>query len=519
MTTLLTSDAAHVIVPWRPDLASLVPHAREFDYRGQRMMVLPNGRDEARVARNLGLHFPSPILTRYGWMGSKPWDIQRTTAAMLAENERAYVLSTMGTGKTRSVLYAADYLLSTGQARRVLVVAPLSTLTPVWEAECFALMMKRTVRVLYGDRAKRLKLLKEPADIYIVNHHGLALLQHELVAKGFDVVVIDEIAAFRNKSTRLWKSADAVVNAPTVKWAWGLTGSPTPQSPVDAWAQVRLLTPNRTVRSKTSFQDLTMRKVSAFRWVPRPEANDIVFAAMQPSVRFTLDDVMELPPTIYVDRQVTLDQQAQQAYSLLISKMRILTQHGKSITAANEGVLQSKLLQVACGFIYTDDKNVYQLPATARLQALDETIAETDRKVIVFVPFLHALSGVADHLRAQGHNVGVVHGGTSRTVRDRIFTNFQNHASPRILVAHPQCMAHGLTLTSANCIIWYSPTSSLEIYEQANARIVRPGQKAKTLIVHLSGTMVEKLVYQRLKQKARMQGLLLKLFDQQELEF
>jgi SNF2 family DNA or RNA helicase len=418
----------------------------------------------------------------------------------------------MGTGKTRAVLFAADWLLRTGQAKRVLVVAPLSTLTLVWETEVFRMMMRRKTRVLYGSREKRLAILAEGCEICIVNHHGVRVIENELAKAGFDIVVIDELATFRNKSTELWKSVSTVVNARSTKFAWGLTGSPTPNLPTDAWAQCALLTPGRVPRTMGAFKAQTMLRVSQFRWTPKKEANDMVFAAMQPSVRYTLDDVMELPPTSYVDREVVLDPQAQKAYDMLTAKLRTMTNDGRSITAVNEGVLHTKLLQVAAGFIYTDDRTVYALPNKARLAALDEVIAETDRKVIVFVPFLHALAGVADHLRGKGHNVGVVHGGTPRGQRDTIFNNFQNGPFPRVVVAHPQCMAHGLTLTAANTTIWYSPTHSLETYEQANARTARPGQTAKTVVAHLFGTKIEKHVYRRLRDKAKMQGLLLELF-------
>lgn len=518
-TTFITANGAHVVVPWHAGLAGAVPHAREFKYQDARMLLLPNAADEARVARNLGIAIPPPILSRYDWCGSEPWNIQRVTAALLSESPRAYVLNELGTGKTRAVLFAADYLLRTRQARRMLVVCPLSTLTPVWEREIFQLMLKYKVRVLYGSREKRLKLLGEGSSVCITNHHGLAVLGNHAVTAGFDIVVLDELAVYRNKQTDLWQAAHAVVNAPTVKFAWGLTGSPTPNAPTDAWAQVRMLTPARTTRTFTQFRDQTMQRVSSFRWVPRPDANQMVQAAMSPSVRYTRNDVMELPDCSYVDRAVLLDADASKAYQIMFRKARLLMQTGESVTALNEGIVQSKLLQISCGFLYTDKKTVYALPTKGRLDALDEVLAETERKVIVLVPFLHALTGVATHLRAKGHDIAVVHGGTARGARDKIFTSFQVGPSPRLILAHPQTLAHGLTLTEANTIIWYSPTVSQDVYSQANARINRPGQLHKTLIVHMIGTAVERATYARLRAKARMEGCLLDLFRQQEVKF
>jgi len=296
---------------------------------------------------------------------------------------------------------------------------------------------------------------------------------------------------------------------------WGLTGSPTPKAPTDAWAQIKLLTPGNTTRSFTRFRDLTMQQITQFRWVRKPGAKDLIHQQMQPSVRFSLNDVTELPVTTYRSYRIDLEPLAAQAYKLMLDKLRMMTEKG-TITAANEGILQSKLLQVACGFIYTDDKGVLRLPVQTRLDALLGIVESTQRKFIVFVPFVHALEGVAEHLIKAGEDIAVVHGGTPVGHRNKVFRGFQENESPRGIVAHPGCMAHGLTLTAANTIIWYSPTNSFETYEQANARIVRPGQTSRTLIAHLVGTSVERAVYSRLQDRKSFQGLLLDLFHRQD---
>jgi SNF2 family DNA or RNA helicase len=519
----MSSDNNHIALPYNEALSNLIPHAKEFTWQGNRMMLIPNRHDEAKIARNLGIPVPAPILTRYDWRGMKPWDVQKTTAAMLTESTRAYVLSSFGCGKTRAAIWAADYLLQQRDAKRVLIVAPLSTLNPVWEAELFRVLPTARVKVLHGPRAKRLELLSQDAEWYVINHHGLPLLHAELAAKQFDIVIIDELATFRNRSTQLWKAAAAVVSPfgvkGGIKYAWGMTGSPTPQAPTDAWAQVRLLTPDRTVRTLTRFKDDTMMQVSTFRWVPRADATSIVHQAMSPSVRFTLEDVQELPPTSYIDRKIILDPPVAKAYKHMFDKMVLMTNKGESITASNEGVLQNKLMQIACGYVYTDDKTVFAMPNKSRLDALLELVSETDRKVIVFVPYIHALQGIADALKKSGESVEIVYGATAKGARDRIFRAFQESVEPRIIVAHPQCMSHGLSLVAANTIIWYAPVQSLETYEQANARIARPGQKHKTMIAHLVGTSVERAVYARLKERSRLQGLLLELFHAQHLEY
>jgi len=514
----VTADTAHIVVPWNQALANVIPHAKEFDYQGQRMLLVPNKHEEAKVARNLGIQIPAPILTRYDWPGTRrPWDTQKTTAALLTESSRAYVLNEFGTGKTASVIWSTDYLRKHAGMGRVLIVAPLSTLSPVWEVELFRLVPQARVRVLHGDKKTRLARLAEDADYYIINHHGLTLLRDHLVARKFDIVVFDELAVLRNRQTHLWKAANAVVQS-GVKHAWGLTGSPTPKSPVDAWAQVRLLTPDRVPASMVRFRDRTMRQITQFKWVKMPDAQEIVHEAMQPSVRFSLSDVMELPETIYQTRTVELETEAKFAYRKLFEKMAHLTNNGESVTAVNEGVLQNKLLQVSLGYIYTDKRGIYRLPNDTRLDAIREVVEGTTRKVIVFVPYLHALESIAHHLR-QFTSVAVVQGDTPVGQRNKIFRAFMEQEVPQCIVAHPGCMSHGLTLTSANTIVWAGPINNFEIYEQANARIIRPGQTSKTLVVHIVGTPVEKLAYKRLSERGMFQGMLLELFRQQELEF
>ena len=142
--SFITADGANICTPFRPDLATLIPHSRVLEHNGAKLLVIPNGHEEARLARNLGVAIPSPILTRYDWCGLKgsraPWEIQKTTAALLTESPRVYVLSTMGTGKSRAALFASDFLIKRGRAKKILVSAPLSTLTPVWEDELFGAM-------------------------------------------------------------------------------------------------------------------------------------------------------------------------------------------------------------------------------------------------------------------------------------------------------------------------------------------------------------------------------------------
>jgi SNF2 family DNA or RNA helicase len=176
----------------------------------------------------------------------------------------------------------------------------------------------------------------------------------------------------------------------------------------------------------------------------------------------------------------------------------------------NEAVKMQKLVQIACGVVYGADREEVVLPNDPRVDVVKEVIEEAGTKVIVFVPFKAVLNRVAAQL-AEEFPVAKISGETPKHERDDIFHHFQKSAEPRVLVAQPAAMSHGLTLTAASTVIWYAPVTSHEIYLQANARITRPGQKQHQLIVNIEATEVERRIYKRLKTKSSMQGLLLDL--------
>lgn len=511
-TILVSPRHRALIVPWHNGAAQLIGHAKPLVTPQGTFLAVPHRTEETRLLRNLGFaNAPAPILSYYDWASGQPFAIQRRTAAMLSMNQRAFVLNEFGTGKTRAALFAIDWLIQSGEAERALVIAPLSTLTATWEREIFRFFPRLTASVLYGDRARRLKRLAEPADVYIINHDGVHTVRDALAARpDINVVVIDELATYRNGTTQRWKSLNHILSGR--RFVWGMTGSPTPNAPTDAWAQVKLLSPGRVPRYFKQFKNEAMTQVSQFRWVPKPGANNLVYEAMQPSVRFRRDDAMELPPVSFLCRTVPLEGKNREVYKLMEKRLQVEVENHR-ITAANEGVMINKLLQIACGFVYTATRGVVQLDTKHRFDVIEEILVELDRKLIIFAPYVHAVKAVHDFVVKLGFDAALVYGDTPRAERDAAFINFQHADTPRILVAHPGTMAHGLTLTAANTILWYCLPQSLEIYEQANARITRPGQTAKQAIIHLIGSPIEQLIYARLRRQQTMQGLLLAMFQ------
>lgn len=502
-----------VVLPYRADVENILGSAaHRFETNGAWWLAVPHQEETVKLLRNLGLNAAAPIQYYYGWAGDSPFDSQRVTSDLLTTNSRAYVLSEMGVGKTRAACYAYDWLREIGKAHRLLVVAPLSTLTKVWEDEIFRYFSHLTTAVIYGDKKRRLKLLSNPADVYIINHDGVAVVHDELYRRtDIDVVIVDELGEYRNSRARRWKFLRPIIAR--AAYAWGLTGSPTPNEPVDAYGQVKLITPERVGFSAKSFRDQTMRQVSQFKWVPRSDANDTVLGVMQPSVRFTRAQCFDLPPTTYGAREIPLDKRAAQAYKKMFDELAVQVRT-KQISAANEGVKLSKLLQIAAGFAYDSAGTGCFIGGTARFREIIDIIDQAEAKVIVFAPFRYFVELVAGVLSKRYPGlVGMIHGDVKKADRDQIFTEFTK-GSMRVLVAHPGTMAHGLTLVEANTIVWAAPTTSFRIYEQANARVTRSGQTRNTYIIHIQSTKAEDHVYSRLKRKEKMQGALLDLFEQ-----
>jgi len=446
----------------------------------------------------------------YDWCGGKPFDIQRRTVEMLTENHRAYVLNSMGTGKTKCALWAFDYLRRSNSCRRMLVVAPLSTLRFTWGHEIFLTTPMYKFNVLHGDREKRLKLLAEPKDIYVINHDGLRVIADEVAKRpDIDVICIDELATYRNRVKKTRIAEDLCKRKPIV---WGMTGAPTPNAPTDVFQQAKIITPHTVPKYFSNFRDATMYRINQFKFAPRPGSQETAIAALQPNVRFTLDDVMELPPFISRVMDVEMGDKQQAIYNAVKRDCFALLQQGK-IKAANAGAVMSKLLQVSLGWVYLDGGKVAHLDNEARNKALLDTIMAAEKKVLVFVPFKHALRGIKDLLDAENVSNEMVSGDTPLAERDRIFRAFQFGEKPRVIEAHPECVSHGITLTAADTIIWYGPITSTEIYDQANARIRRVGQASKQLFLHLQATASERHIYNLLRRKITVQDELLKMLE------
>lgn len=502
MKTVTVPSKKAVVTKMCPALAQAIPHAKPFTYKGKELLAVPHGTEELQVLSNMGYrNVPHPIRHYYDWPGKyQPMKHQIDTASFLASRRRGICLNAPGTGKTLSSLWAADYLLGVGVVKRVLIVAPLSTLKPVWGSELMQHFFHRQFTMLVGPRAKRLRLLADStAEFLIVNHDGFTTLSAELAGVA-DLIIYDEATALKTPGSQRYKTFNAYLREFN-PWLWLMTGTPISQNPVDAWTLARMINSPTVPSSYHRFKEETMRKITQFKWVPRPDAIETVKAALQPSIRYSLDECVELPETVVTDKPAELTKAQQVAYKELTDEAEITW---ANISAANAAVLMQKLLQVCCGVAYDEDRNRVNFDDTLRLQVLTDTIAEIGDKCIVFCPLRGVQDRVAEHLTNKGYDIATVHGDVSKKERDRIFDTFQNTGTIKILVAHPKVAAHGLTLTRADSIVWYAPIHSLEQYEQANARIRRMNTGGKTHVYHVYASGFERAMYTRLKEKQRV---------------
>ena len=515
MSYLLLPEQRVVLLPDPKRVCGFLSTARPITYRGKELAAVPFRLGEVAKLREHGLSVPSPIGYNYQYPGRFPaLSHQKDTAGFATLHPRGYVLNEMGTMKTLSLLWAADYLMREGVVHRALIVSPLSTLTRVWADEIFFNFPERTFAVLHGAADRRVKLLAQRHDFYIVNFEGVDIIRKSVIArKDIDLIIIDELAlGYRSARSDRYKAMAELIQP--YHWVWGATGSPTPHAPTDAWSQCRLITPHTVPKYFSHFRNMVQTKVSAFKWEDRKEAKQIVYAAMQPAIRYRRDQCVDLPPTVIQTREAELTTEQRKLYKEMADKLRLEFAQGK-VTAANAGVLALRLLQIAAGVVYDVNGQHISLDCTRRVELTKEIIESSESKVIVFTSFtgvVHMLYKALERLWP----TAMIYGDISLRARDETFAAFQRTPTPRILVADPGTMSHGLTLTEASTIIWYGPPRSNDIYRQANARITRSGQRFQANIVNIVSTRLEARRYKQFDSQESFQDAVLQMIERGE---
>lgn len=443
---------------------------------------------------------PSPITRDYKWTGRfLPFAHQKATSEFLSTHTRAFCFNEAGTGKTSSVLWASDYLMNEGKIKRVLVICPLSIMTSAWKNDIYNTCIHRVPGVAHGIPDDRRAIINNPNyEFVIINYDGVAIVKEDIRKAKFDLIVIDEANAYKSVTTARWKTLNSILE-PTTR-LWMLTGTPASQSPADAFGLARLVCPHRVPRLSSAWRNIVMQQVTRFKWVPRPDSKEKVFKVLQPAIRYAKNDCLDLPDVMYQTRVVPLTKQAEKYYKQL-KKEFLIEAGGEEVTAANVAANMNKLMQISGGAVYTDDRKVIDFDIRPRLTELMSVIEQTDNKVLVFVPYRHTIEIVTNNLLENNITAQVINGDVSATNRTQIIKEFQSADDPRVLVIQPQSASHGVTLTRADTIVFWSPVMSVEVYLQCVARIDRVGQKNKMTVVHLQGSPIEKRMYDMLQGK------------------
>ena len=517
-------DVPHNIVvyenPADPErMLKAIPDARKLS---NGYVAFPRTLFNCQMARWLGLPSP-PVMDDYDWpivAGRHPLKHQVLTANFMVLHQKSLNLSDMGTMKTLSTLWAADWLMQKHPGTRALIVCPRSITQRVWGDELFANFGgRRDFVILEGTPKKRLEKLNKPYDFYIINYDGLKVGAHKrrrgwefdslagaiVQRKDIQTVIIDEADAFKDGHTDRSRVARHLLL--DRRYVWLLTGTPTPQGPADAHG-LALFINGAGGESYYSFFRRTMVQVSQWKWLPARDGYEQARALLQPAIRIDIKDVWDGPERTVQRRAIKLTAEQSRLLKDLKYRLKVET-GGKAIIPANEAVSRGKALQIILGMIYDHDHVAHETDALDRLEETYAVISRSAGKVLCFVGLTSVVELLYTWLAARGISVKKVIGSTPDKERAEIFGDFQEKDEPRVLIADPGTMAHGLNLWRATTVLWYGPTDRSGLYQQGNARAHRPGQKHPVTVVQLAATALERAIFDRLERNISLQGAML----------
>lgn len=445
-------------------------------------------------------------------MKYKPHQYQEYATQRILDTPYIALLLEMGLGKTVSTLTAIDLLLNDYfDAGRVLVIAPLRVADDTWAREIEKWDHLRHLRIskVLGSADARRRALKAEADIWIINRENVEWLVSEYGSKWpFDTVVIDELSSFKNHQSKRFRALRRV--RPLMKRVIGLTGTPAPNSLMDLWAPVYLLDQGeRLGKTITGFRDryFTPGERSGhvvYKWREKKEAEQRIYEAISDiAVSMKAEDWLELPERIDRTVPVKLSTEARELYKKL-EKELLLPFADADVVANTAAVLSNKLLQMASGAVYDEERGVKEIHE-AKLDALEDIIeAANGKPVMVFYNFKHSL----DRIQRRFPQARTLRKGKDGNEDIRAWNNDEIP----LLLLHPKSAGHGLNLQESSCqtVVWYDQIWSLEEYQQANARVHRQGQIRRIVIMRLvaEGTMDEEAV-EALERKATGQEALM----------
>ena len=440
------------------------------------------------------------------WMIYVPHEYQSFATEFIVKNAISALFLEMGLGKSVTTLTAIDKLMyDYFEISRVLIIAPLRVAVSTWpsEIEKWNHLNRLSYSVVVGNEKERRQALRKKADIYIINRENIDWLVNKSgFYLEFDMLVIDELSSFKSYSAKRFKSLLKIRS--NFKRVVGLTGTPSSNGLMDLWAEFRILDLGQrlgryiTHYRNTYFVPDKRNGMVIYSYKPKDDAEERIYQAIGDiTISMKSCDHLQMPELIMNEVAVELDQTDAQRYQKFKKEM-VLTLDEKEIDAINAASLSNKLLQMANGSVYDEDKASHTIH-DKKLDALDELIEEANGKpVLVAYWFQSDLERIKKRMKVREIK-------SSQDIED------WNKEKIPVALIHPASAGHGLNLqTGGAVLIWFSLTWSLELYQQTNARLYRQGQKQTVVIHHLmtKGTIDED-VMKAIKRKERTQEALM----------
>lgn len=441
-------------------------------------------------------------------MKFKPHDYQRYTIQFIIDHSESAIFLGMGMGKTISTLTAInDLIRNRFETQKVLVIAPIRVARDTWPAEIHKWdhLAGLTVSPIIGTAKQREAAANRRADIYTIGRENIPwLVKHHGNRWPYDMVIIDELSSFKNPQAKRFKALKKV--RPKIHRIVGLTGTPAPNSLLDIWAPFRLIdNGQRLGKYITHYRDQYFTPgrrngTVVYNWNLRPGADQAIYdniADITVSMRTT--DYLQLPESTHQHITVQLPTKARKHIDTLKRDL-VLDLDDDTIDAANAATLSLKLQQLAGGAIYNEAGDDYITIHNEKIQALVELVDQAQgNPILVCYWFKHERDRILNAI--PGARV-------LDTQRD-----FEVWNAGRVPVAliHPASAGHGLNLqTGGHIMVWYTTPWSLELYEQANARLHRQGQTEPVSIIHIdTADSIDQTVHQALTRKDTTQQALI----------
>lgn len=433
-------------------------------------------------------------------------DYQKYATQFILTHPIAAVFLEMGLGKSVITLTALfDLCLDQFLIRKVLVIAPLRVARDTWPSEIkkWDHLDGLLYSVVVGTEAERRAALMRTADVYIINRENVDwLITKSKIPFDFDMVVIDELSSFKSYQAKRFKSL--LKARPTVRRIVGLTGTPSSNGLMDLWAEFRVLDlGQRLGRYITHYRNayFTPDKRNGeviFSYKPLPGAGEAIYEKISDiTISMKSCDYLKLPECVINEVPVVMSEKEMSIYDGFREDM-VTKIKDQEIDAANAAVLSGKLLQMANGAVYDEDKKALHIH-DRKLDALEDLIEGANGKpVIIAYWYQHD----AERIKAR-FDVREIK--TSKDIED------WNAGKIPAAIIHPASAGHGLNLqTGGSTLIWFGLTWSLELYQQTNARLHRQGQKETVIIHHIvtKGTIDEQ-VMKALRKKEKTQDALI----------